>query len=295
MKIERGRKPDFLNQHLESLRLKSATSDWLGTIAEATAVLELTDGKHPEALNHRGKGWRCIKMQSLAVLDFQTAIRQARKSGDLEQEVMAAANLVDAWRTANRDQNFPYSQKYQIQTDKRRYGLQQANRWARKTQLLIKHMPHFTEAKAHALNMMGLLFIEPEIQNFQKALAIYNLTEKSLRDLQIDDPSSYSLKERLARTIHLKGLALEQLGKLPEAEAAQRESLGMSVGMNHVRNIGNAANGLGDVLMKQGYPDKAHHYFKIAYKISEKDGKVIDQEIHDDASRRLTQFPNHSN
>ncbi len=291
MKLEQCRRPDILKTHEESLRGYSAGGKWWETIATATMVLELTKGKHTEAFSHRGRALRCTKNQSFAIPDFQNARRLARKESNQELELIATVGLVDAWRTSSRDPNFPYPERYQTEKEKNEYGLKQAIRWAKIAQSLINQMPAgFTEAKAAAYDNFGLLFTEPNIGNHQKALEAYLPAEDGLRKLLEDNPKNLSLQERLARTVHLKGISLENLGRLPEAEVCQRESLEISQRMEHRRNIGNASISLGDVRNKLGHPDEAYTYYNQALNIAQKDGEIIDSEIYDLASKRLDQM-----
>ncbi len=281
-RIELGRRPDVLNTHLDNLRTYSATGKWFETIAEATIVLELTKGKHSEALNHRGKGLRCINNQYAAVLDFQTAIRLARKQKDPEQEVIAGSNLVDAWRTSIRDKTFPFPEQYQTVEEKREYGLQQAVRWAKVTQSAINRMPEgASEGRSAAYDQFGLVFIEPGIRDYQKALNAYIAAGKALEEIAEKDPTKSSLQERIARNSHLQGIALENLGRLPEAEAAQRKSLVMSTEVKHTTNIINAATGLGDVLVKLGRKSEGLGCYELADETFKKDGKLaVGSPIH---------------
>lgn len=291
MKLEQGRRPDILNTYVELLQGYSAGGKWWETIATATTVLELTKGNHTEALNHRGRAHRCTKNQYFAILDFKNARRLARKESNQELELIATVGLVDAWRTSSRDPNFLYPERYQTEKEKNEYGLKQAVRWARIAQSLINQMPAgFTEAKAAAYDNFGLLFTEPNIGNHQKALEAYLPAEDGLRKLLENDPKNLSLQERLARTVHLKGIALENLGRLPEAEARQRESLETSQRMEHRRNIGNASISLGDVRNKLGHPDEAYTYYNQALNVAQKDGEITDSEIYDLASKRLNQM-----
>lgn len=303
--VEHAKRPDLLTQRMATLGVYDSSSKWQEAIGLSTVILkQLSRRKEsPEilaqiadVLNTRGKALRCNVQQHQAIPCFEKALSITEKLGDQERRLITLGNLIDGWRTHPRDEDATYPSEVQTKEQKKAYALQQAGRFADQAQTLINQMPpEFSEARGHVWNQFGLLYTEPEATDHKKALAAYIPAETGFRKALETNPKHQGLQERLARTIHLKGVALENLGQLPEAETAQREALDRSLQLEHAQNIGNAANGLSDVLIKLGRPSEALPYIKLAIKVSEKDGQVIHPEIHRDAMRRLAQFQNPSN
>lgn len=298
--VEGTRRPDLLAQRMLTLRECDAAGKWQDAIGLSSIILkQLSRRKETseiltqtvDVLNTRGKVLRCDTKQHLAIPCFEKALVLAEKTGDQEQQLMSTSNLIDGWRTYHRGIKPSYPADVKTDEQRKVYGLQKAISHADQAQELIRQMPPgFSEARGNAYNQFGLIYTAPEVADPQKAFDSYILAEEGFRPGLIDDPNNAGLQERLARTIHLKGAALEQLGRLPEAEIAQRDALDRSIKMEHAQNIGNAANSLGDIKMKLGDSQEAFKCFQLAYEISKKDGNVISPEIRRDAMIRLAQF-----
>lgn len=285
---ERVKPPENLEVLRTQARAFSAAGKWDDVISLRSEILEASP-EDVESLNERGRSYRCMRKQHMALGDFQTAITCARTARDQEGELIGVIGLVDAWRTAHRDPEFPYPKGITTEGERKEFGYREAVSYADQARALIAQMPKgFTDAKGHAYNNFGLLFVE--VKDYNKALLAYTDAETGIRELLGNNPQDLSLQERLARAVHLKGIALENLGQLTEAEIAQRESLEMSVKLGHVKDTGNAANGLSDVLVKLGRIDEAQSCTKQARNVSEKNGEIIDTEIHADAERRLAEI-----
>lgn len=280
-------RPNNLRNLRKEARVCSAAGQWDKVINACTEIL-VRAPEDVESLNERGRAFRCVGNRRLALQDFGQAVEISKASGDLEGQLTATVGQIDAWRTADRDADFPYPANVVTPEEKRAYGYQHAIAYADEAQVLLSAMPAgFSEAKGHAYNNFGLLF--NEVKDYARALQAYTDAETGIRDLLRTKPRNLSLKEKLARTIHLKGIALEYLGQLPEAEACQRESLEMSLRTGNVKNIGNPSVSLGDVLIKTGRVDEGYDYYGRAKAVSEKeDGTIADQEIHQLAVERLS-------
>lgn len=209
------------------------------------------------------------------------------QKGNQEEQLTAEVGLIDAWRVANRNPNFnPWTDVQPENLQARFYQEAQAHMAA--AQSLMDNMPKPSLAKVNAYTNFGLL--HENMGNFPQSLEAYNQAEGIIRALAEADPQNIDYQNRLARTLHTKGITEERLGNFAEAEALQRETLEIYIPLGDLRGIGNAKISLGDALKNLNSPDDAQSYYQQAQQGAIREGNIADPEIYDLATERISQL-----
>lgn len=281
--VEQKRTLSFAQLFKKAQELSTA-GKYRAAIDTSTVCLELLQQETTVVLLQRGKDLRMNRQQHLAISDFEKAEQLAAAVGNKDLTLTAIIGKVDALRTGDRDPEFPYPTSVRTDVEKIQYRFQLIPDYLVKAQHLMEKMPD-SDATINALNQFGLVF--DEAKDFQQSVTVYTQSEMVCRRLLVKSPADESLRERLARAIHLKGRALGFLGLFEEAKVAEEESLEISVEQGNLINAGNARLSLGDAELGLDNINKAKFIWEETRKIAEKGS---DKERFRLASERLAKL-----
>ena len=214
----------------------------------------------------------------------------AQKANDPKTELIAVTGLMDAWRTANRCQDFPYP-RYLKEHEEISYLHTISASYIPDVKSLLAQItsPCLEQVEAWT-NGIGLL--HNDMGNLQEALNDYGQAETIVKQLLETGPQNIDFKNRLARTLTTKGETQEGLEDLDGALASLSESLDLQIELGDLRGIGNAKVSKGRVLGKMGNINIAKVLLLQAQSAAMKDGKIIDTEVYDNTVKELAKLQN---
>ncbi len=284
--VEPANGPEILTQQLEATKALQVAGSWQAAIESYTS-LEQQFGKDTRILNGRGVCWRMLRNPASAIADFTQARDLARAQHSLDENLIAAVGLIDAYRTANRDPKFnPWPDVQPENLQARLY--QEAQVYMVTAYAIMDRMPESSLAKVNAFTNFGLL--HNDMGNLPQALNVYTQAESIARELVVADPQNIDFQNRLARTLTVKGVTQENLGQLDDALVSQKEALYLYKKLGDLRGVGNSTISMGDVLAKQDNTDAAKVLYEQAKTGATKGSEIIDPDIYDLAVERLAKL-----
>lgn len=266
-----------LKQQLAQADRLQVTGQWQEARQAYTDIIEsplFEGGIRTDSLLGRGVVNRMLCQYSDANRDFLEAGEGARYLDDPQRELIAIVGHIDLARTGDRDPNWLGK------------SLGVARMYRGVAEAIIKRMPpEWSRAKAEAYINFGLLDLE--CGNPQEALANYEKAEEGCRQLLILDPSNTRSLNRLARTLHVKGVVLDRLDRGDDANEAQLDSYAIYLEIGDRRGIGNVTRSIAGIHEKSGNIQIAAIWYQKALNAAVKDGNVIDKTVYDDATAAL--------
>lgn len=152
---------------------------------------------------------------------------------------------------------------------------------------LAAKMPGESLAKVHFYTNAGLLFTDMGIQD--AALEYYIRAEHNARKLVEQDPANDEYADKLARTLHTKGVTEEKLGKYNEALSSQNEAYPILERLGDKRNLCNVLSSRGDLSKIGGQETQARNDWEEGLEIAL---KSKDREYIDIFTKKLAQLQN---